>query len=120
VKTIEDFLPQVNRALGYARTYNAAEMAGEVLAGRAQLWQEGEAMIVTQLDEKPRETILRFWIAAGELQDVLKLATKVYEWGREIGCKRAVFIGRKGWKKPLAAQGWEADKHMVLYEKELL
>lgn len=118
-KDISDFLPQVERALGYANTYNVAEMAVEILEGRAQLWDENGAMIVTQLDYKPRETILRFWIAAGDLQDVLKLANKVYEWGRELGCKRAMFIGRKGWTKPLTAHGWEADKRMVLFEKEL-
>lgn len=119
MKTILDFLPQVERALSYADTYDAREMAAEVMEGRAQLWQEGNALIVTQLDQKPRETILRFWVAAGEMDDVLALAEKVYDWGREIGCQRAVFVGRKGWEKPLATHGWEADKRLVLFEKEL-
>lgn len=119
MKTIADFLPQVERALGYSSTYDVREMAIEILEGRAQLHQEGEAMIVTQLDVKPREVILRFWIAAGQMDDVLTLAEKVYAWGREKGCTRAVFIGRHGWEKPLATHGWEANKRMVLFEKEL-
>lgn len=119
MKTILDFLPKVERALGYVGTYSAQEMAAEVLEGRAQLWQEGEAMIVTQLDAKPRETVLRFWVAAGEMDDVLALAEKVYEWGRSVGCQRAMFIGRKGWEKPLSTHGWEPNRKLVLFEKEL-
>lgn len=119
MKTILDFLPQVERALGYADTYDVREMAQEIREGRAQLWQEGDAMIVTQLDHKPRETILRFWVAAGEMEPVLALAEKVYAWGREIGCRRAMFVGRRGWEKPLATHGWEPNKRLVLFEKDL-
>lgn len=119
MKTILDFMPQVEKALGYGSDYTVEEMAVEILEGRAQLWQEGEAMIVTQLDESPRGPSVYFWVAAGQLDDVLALATKVYDWAREIGCYKATFVGRRGWRKPLADHGWTADDRLLLFTKEL-
>ena len=119
MKTIADFLPQVEKALGYGSRYTAQELAREVVEGRAQLWQEGEGMIITQIETTPRGLELYFWIAVGDLDDVLELEHKVCEWGRSIGCRPANFVGRRGWTKPLVAHGWTSDERVRLFHKEL-
>lgn len=118
-RTVEDFLPKLEKALELAGdTHTVADVAYEVERGEAQLWVEGDGMLVTQLDYKPHEVILIFWLAAGDMEDVLGLEELASAWGREIGCTRARMTGRKGWARVLADRGWE-QAPAVMYEKAL-
>jgi len=119
VKTITDFMPQIRKALSYGSRYTAEELCAEIVAGRAQLWHQGDGMVVTQLDHKPSGRGLYFWVAAGDLDDVIDLHRQACEWGKSVGCTWATFVGRKGWEKVLVDEGWKADKRIVFYEKDL-
>lgn len=109
-KTILDFLPQLEEALDRAgNTHTARDVARMIVQGDAQLWLRDGGMIVTEVEDYPRGPVLRFWLAAGDKDDILDLLPEVYEWGREVGCKKATMLGRKGWGRVLADDGWEAS-----------
>lgn len=118
-KNVLDFLPQLEKALSYTGTHTVHDVKDQIEAGRAQLWVEGDGLVITQVDLVPRGKVLRFWLAAGKLEDVLTLAEALYQWGRDIGCHKAVFTGRRGWAKPLAAHDWTEARELRLYTKDL-
>lgn len=72
----------------------------------AQWWETDRAVIITEIDGAPRAKVLRFWLATGELEEVIALSRGVLEWGKRIGCTQATFAGRRGWEKVLGAEGW--------------
>lgn len=112
-------LPQLDKALAIGGNgYTIQDVLEECHDGSAQLWLQDGAVIVTRVNDYPTGIgELVFWIAAGEMQKVLALADHVYEWGRRVGCSRAVFVGRKGWAKVLGEHGW--NPKLTAYWKEL-
>lgn len=118
-KTILDFLPELQKALDYAGgTHKPQDVAKRVLDRYAQLWVRGNGLIVTEIDLYPEGPVLNFWLAAGDLDDVLDLLPDIYEWGRGRGCERATMLGRKGWGRVLADDGW-GPSSLVHYTKDL-
>lgn len=98
-------------------THDLDDLLLAVLRGDAKLWEGEDSVVVAQILEFPKRRILEIQIAAGELDEILTMTDSIYEWGRRHGCTHAVFIGRKGWTKPLAAQGWEPT--LTQFTKEL-
>ena len=103
-------LEGIARALSYGgATHSLSDVLDQIERGDAQLWLDDSALIVTEVHDTPRLRELRFWIATGELQAVVDLSERVLDWGRAMGCKRAVLTGRKGWVKALAGEGWKQE-----------
>lgn len=98
-------------------THSVQDVFDEVLAGRAQLWSTDDAVIITEVIDYPRKRVLRFWIAAGELEPVLALSRQIYPWAQQLGCECAQMTGRKGWTKALQSEEWAPT--LVLYERAL-
>ena len=118
-KTILDFLPELEEALEHAGdTHTPQDVAEMVLRGDAQLWVEGDGLIITEVEEYPNGPVLNIWLAAGDMDDVLSLLPQVYGFGRWRECKTVTTLGRKGWKRVLAEDGWE-DTELVYLEREL-
>lgn len=89
-------------------THTLKDVMEQIAAGDAQLWTADDAVIVTEVHQTPRKRVLHFWLAAGELKAVIRLSRKALEWGRDEGCEQASLIGRRGWEKALASEGWTA------------
>lgn len=118
-KTVLDFLPQLKTALDHAgNTHTIQDVAELVLAGQAELWVEGDGLIITEIEEYPQGPVLRCWLAAGDMDDVLSLLPRVYGYGRWRGCEKVTMLGRKGWKRVLADEGWE-DTNLVQMERNI-
>lgn len=98
--------------------YTFRDVLAAVEAGRAQLWATPGAIIVTQIEEYPAGRVCRFWIAAGRLPDVLRIAPEVYAWAKEVGCVAATLTGRRGWERVLGSQGWRRSP-LVMYERDI-
>lgn len=75
-------------------------------------------MLVTEIVEFPRHKTLNFFLAAGQMAEVLALSEIVLDWGRMQGCTKATMAGRKGWSRILASTGWSVNP-LVLLEKPL-
>lgn len=89
-------------------THTFADVAERIALGEAQIWEDGDALLVTEIVDKPRVRILHFWLATGELEQVKALSDRVIVWGKKQGCKRATLAGRKGWVKALAPE-WKPE-----------
>lgn len=99
---------QIQKALDLAgNTHTVEDLLLEVLSGNAKMWETENSIIIASILEFPQKRVLEMWVAAGELNEILEAAEKVYQWGRDHGCTLAVISGRKGWTKPLASHGWE-------------
>lgn len=117
--TIEDFLPQLEEALGMSGgTHDPEDVVARIQDGRAQLWVQNEGLVITEVEQYPNGPVLNFWLAAGEKDDILSLLPRIYGWGRHIGCERATMLGRKGWERVLADDGWERSQ-LVHFTRDL-
>ena len=118
-KTILDFRYKLERALAYTKTHTIGDVADELRTGNAQLWLHGDGLLITQIEDKPRERILVMWLAAGDMDDVLLLRAEAEEWSVGVGCTRGTMVGRRGWRKALAGTGWEPRDDLTVFEKDL-
>jgi hypothetical protein len=74
--------------------------------GRAQWWQRGKGVIITEIHTFPNCRMVHYWLAAGRLADVLALQPEIDAWAIAEGCDAKSLIGRRGWEKVLPAHGW--------------
>lgn len=111
------FRPGLERALALVGTHTVEDLVQRVVDGKAQVWEEGEALIITEVLQYPQKRVLRFWAATGELEDCITLSRRILEWGKEQGCKLALLTGRRGWTKPLRTEGW--TEKLAVLTKEL-
>ena len=116
--SIEDFAPGIEEALEHGGgTHSLADVIEAVKTGKAQLWLEEDALLVTEVLQHPNKLVLYFWLATGEMEAVIALSRRVIEWGKKQGCTAAGMMGRKGWTRALREEGWAPT--MVQYTKEI-
>lgn len=120
VHNIAHFAEDIEKALALAGGgYTLRDVAMEIVQGGAQLWVRDHGLIITQVCEEPAGRYLLFWIAAGDMSDVLGLLDDIYAWARSEGMTRAIFRGRRGWQRVLEDDGWRANRNLVTYERDL-
>lgn len=98
-------------------THSIHDVEALVAGQYAQLWQTERACIVTEVDQAPGAKTLRFWLATGDLEEVIVMSRGIEDWGRRQGCTRSEFAGRRGWERVLAAEGWSPS--LIVLTKEL-
>lgn len=84
-------------------------------AGRAQLWPLSQSAVVTEIvgyDNGIQH--LRLWLAGGDLDELRAFVPQLEAFGRDNGCSKVVIIGRKGWTRALASQGYSEPKTVTL------
>lgn len=115
----EQFRPGLEKALavGGVGTHSLTDVIDRVSEGKAQIWWEGDAFILTEIRQYPRKKVLRFWLATGELDQVIVLHRRILEWAKEQGCEAAIITGRRGWTKALRSEGWAET--MAVLTREL-
>jgi hypothetical protein len=70
-----------------------------VASGECQLWPGQRSAIVTEVVRHPRKTVLHFWLAGGDLQELEAMTVDIERWAREQGCSRVTLAGRRGWER---------------------
>ena len=100
--------PWLDAALTHAgRTHALADVLALVNAGEAQLWAAQHAAMVTVIEDDPLERRLVIWLAGGDLGELVRqLRPQAEDWARREGCRRVVVIGRAGWERALAPEGY--------------
>lgn len=117
-RTWAEFRPQVERALEYAGgTHTVGDVEDALLAGDAQLWVQGDGLVVSEIEDMPQKRVMRLWLAAGELADITSLWPDIRAFAAEQGCDRMVVLGRRGWWPTLESLGWR--RTLVVYETEV-
>lgn len=110
--------PFLGAALGHAgRTHTLEDVHAMVDAGEAQLWSgEGSAM-VTLVEDDPCERRLLIWLAGGDLGELVgRLRPAAEAWAAENGCRRVLIIGRAGWERALAREGYAPLARLIAKE----
>jgi hypothetical protein len=98
----------LDAALAHAgRTHSLADVRALIEAGEARLFAGRDGALVAALEQDPGERRLLIWLAGGarrELED--ELLPLAEAWGRALGCRRALVIGRAGWERTLKTKGY--------------
>ena len=107
---------KIRKALqSVGNTVTMADLALAAEGGNIRAWFEGDSVLVAGV----HHDALVFHLAVGDLQEVLSMREEAFEWGREHGATRAVFIGRRGWTKPLLDLGWAVTGSLLMYERDI-
>lgn len=107
--SITSFWDEYNRcrkwiedALEYAHNSHTSDQVYDLVkSGDAQLWSFNDSAIVTEIVEYPQRTVLRFWLAGGNLNTLLKAERHIVDWSKLYKCTGVEIIGRKGWQRML-------------------
>jgi len=99
-------------------THDIDHVLQELIKGTAQLWPTRGAAVVTEVSQYPTGIRgLTYWLAGGELEDVLRTHAAVERFAREQGCSFIEIRGRRGWRKAVEAYGFRPVG--TYYVKEL-
>lgn len=114
----------IDRALSHAfGEFDRFDVLQYLMSGDMQLWVPDDlsGACVTRVLIYPRYKAVRVVLFAGDgaLKSwAIPMIERIEQWARDIGAKRLEELGRDGWAKVGAKQGWqEASRLMV---KELL
>lgn len=89
-------------ALYYSNgTHTIDDVLETVQRGDAQFWHYPDAALVTEIMDYPQKRVLRYWLAGGNLETLLKVEPSIRHWSQLWGCVGIEIIGRKGWHRVL-------------------
>ena len=72
-----------------------------VMARDAELYVGGLSAVVTQELNLPTGRQLHFWLAGGDLNELIKIERDVEHAAKARGIRRISIIGRRGWQRKL-------------------
>ena len=98
----------IEGALDYVLEHTIEDIAEFVEAGDAIFWPGRNCACVTQFWEFPRSKGLNFWLAGGDMRELLNEMFPVLEaWGLEVGCTSFFVAGRPGWARAMKPMGFD-------------
>lgn len=100
--------PWIDAALAHAGgTHRPDDVKAMIARGDAGFWPGERSAAVTLVEDEPCERRLLIWLAGGDLAELGgPLLTQMEAWGRAVGCRRVLVIGRGGWERALKPQGY--------------
>ena len=110
--------PWLDAALAHAgRTHSLADVRALVAAGEARFWAGRACGLVAAIERDPGELRLLIWLAGGDREELeAELLPLAEGWGRDMGCRRAVVIGRIGWERALKTKGYAPLARLIAKE----
>jgi hypothetical protein len=99
-------------------THGIEDVLALVATGECQFWPGEKSAIITEIVRHPKKTVLHFWLAGGDLQELEAMSARIEEWAREQGCQRITLAGRKGWARTFL-QGRGYEPQWAVLAKEL-
>ena len=110
--------PWLDAALAHAgRSHALDDVLGMLARGEARLWAGEAAAMVTLIEDEPLERRLLIWLAGGDLDELVTCLRPVAErWAREEGCRRVLVVGRPGWERALAPEGYAPLARIIAKE----
>lgn len=86
----------------YGNTTTKEHVYQRLIDGRAQLWTDETAALVTSIEKHDTGlTDLYGWLAGGDMDGLRRIHAKAEEWARSAGIDRLMISGRKGFLKTL-------------------
>jgi hypothetical protein len=91
--------PAVDRTEGAQNQYT---VRAAIMEKKAQLWPLQNSAIVTEIITHPTGLVsMVFWLAGGDLDELLGAVPGIEAWAKKMGCKRIEINGRRGWLRAL-------------------
>lgn len=99
--------------------YEFADILHAVQTGDMQMFAEGDSLAITKVADFPRKRVLDIVLAYGNMDELLRLQHRVYEYAKEIGAEMIMAANsRAGWaSKMVYGDGWRIVG--AVYIKEL-
>lgn len=109
---VNAFRRYIEDALVYSGgTHTFEDVTAAIDAGTLQLWPGLSSAVVTEVVDAPRQRILNFFLAGGNLAELETMLPIILAWGKEQGCVKATLVGRKGWERTfLTRKGWKLSQ----------
>lgn len=100
--------PWIEAALEYdGGFYKIEHVREEIEAKRALLWVGKKSAVVCQLWHFPTGTALHYWLAGGDLDELLNDMRPVIEQrAKDAGCVSIILAGRRGWERAMKPLGY--------------
>lgn len=97
----------------------------DIFSGKNQLWlilegEEFRSFVLSEIKvglETGRKTVMLTELAGEGGLDIVPLIADIEEWAKSIGASEIRPVGRLGWRKALAKQGYSTD--LCMYHKEI-
>ena len=84
-------------------THEVSDVIEMVAEERAFMFPLRKSVIVCDLMRCPNENIWRYWLAAGDLQELRDAEGPITEMAKDrYGIRRSMIFGRPGWRKIFA------------------
>lgn len=96
--------------------YTASDVADALREGRAQIFQHGDSIVVTEIVDHPKRKELSLWLAAGVWDDLTALDPTLKEFGRKHGCTRIVAHCRRGLTQRMKQIGFREHSRTFVME----
>lgn len=108
----------VEAALAHAgHSHGLDDVLAMVEADEAQLWAGQASAMVTIVEREPRERRLLIWLAGGDLDELVnRLRPAAERWAKAQGCRRVLVVGRPGWERALAPEGYAPLARIIAKE----
>lgn len=82
-------------------THSVDDVIEMIENGDARLYKRKKSTVVTQEFDLPAARQLHFWLAGGDLDDLIQAEREIVEDAKERGINKVTIIGRPGWQKKL-------------------
>jgi hypothetical protein len=97
----------IEDALEYAGgTHLIEDVEDAIERGEAWFWPGQNSALVTEFLEFPRLKACSYWLAGGDLAELLAMTPEIEHWAKQHGCGRIIECGRPGWVRALKAHGY--------------
>ena len=101
-------VPYLEAALRYSHgTHDLIHVYEDIEANRATLWPFERSAVVTQIVTYPKIKLLNFWLAGGNMKDLLSHEPGIVAWGLAQNCRAFTIDGRKGWSRAMSYLGYK-------------
>lgn len=100
--------PWIEAALEYDSGFYRIEDIEQMIAGEnALFWPGKRSAVVTQFWHFPRNKALNYWLAGGDLHELIdEMRPCIETFARSVGCTDIILAGRPGWRRPLGEHGY--------------
>lgn len=99
------------------RLYTIDHLDAIMLSGRGKCWASDKAAIVAEIKQFPTGAkAVCGVLAAGELEEIVKLIPLAEAWGKAGGCAFGMIDSRPGWAKRMKRHGYETWQVSLIKE----
>lgn len=80
-------------------THSLEDVAMALDKDEMQFWPGVNTALVTEIVNYPRKKIIHVFLAAGDMDEVIRILPYIEKHGKSEGCVQLAMTGRKGWEK---------------------